>query len=335
MSHTDRLAITAGIALLFAITSAGFFAFAYGQWKQERRERRWRRGFTLVELLVVIAIIGVLIALLLPAVQFARESARRVQCQNNLKQLGLSWHLHEGCQRHLPTGGWGWDYVGDPDCGYSELQPGGWTYAVLDFMEEGNLRRIGTGQPGPLKPVELARLVGHPLAAFHCPSLRRNVMYPITIQPRNAAQVWHGAKSDYAACAGDGWDEYDGGSPEASPVAFTGVVGVKSRTTWAEVTDGLSNTILLGEKWLHPQNVSNGKCFADNENLYVGLDNDTSRSTRLPPQTLGGRTGWPYTFGSYHPSGLNVCLCDGSVRNVAYAIHAEEWRRLGTRGEGL
>src|SRR5436190_2537099 len=165
------------------------------------------RGFTLVELLVVIAIIGILIALLLPAIQAAREAARRSQCKNNLKQLGLAAQAHLSAQKYFPTGGWGWNWVGDPDRGYNTNQPGGWAYSLLAFIEGGTIRNIGKGLPpgngNGNKYYALAQMQTQALPVFVCPSRRG-----ITIGPIGDNRIWNvdltlsaqigAARSDYA-----------------------------------------------------------------------------------------------------------------------------------------
>src|SRR3954447_13591745 len=175
-----------------------------------------RRAFTLVEILVVIAIIGVLVALLLPAIQSAREAARRGQCANNLKQIGLACLNHEDVHKHWPSGGWGYDWTADSNRGYGPDQPGSWVFNVLDFVEEGNVRSLEKGLTITSPGFQSASTTLHqtPVAIFNCPSRRGPRIYPspwgppgneaIKEQPWLAAVARTGvAKSDYAASSGD------------------------------------------------------------------------------------------------------------------------------------
>jgi prepilin-type N-terminal cleavage/methylation domain-containing protein/prepilin-type processing-associated H-X9-DG protein len=174
---------------------------------------RERAAFTLVELLVVIAIIGVLVALLLPAVQAAREAARRNQCQNHLKQIGLAWLNHEGVHKFLPSGGWGSYYYADPNRGFGKDQPGSWCYNILPFVEQNSLHQLGKGSVAGSSGWQAAvrQLNTTPLAGFLCPSRRPVKLYPTPMTSVKApfdflktiAASEGLAKSDYAANSGD------------------------------------------------------------------------------------------------------------------------------------
>ncbi len=323
-------------------------------------------GFTLVELLVVIAIIGILVALLLPAIQAARESARRMQCANNLKQIGLAAQNHVDVQKHFPSSGWGWRWTGDPDRGYGLDQPGGWAYNILAYMEQANLRDLGSGLPeGPEKTAALILQVGTAVPAFMCPSRRNAIPYPKLGNslaynlkcPQTNCEV---ARSDYQANSGSLRTPEEGG-PERYDRAATydwvydqkgrrktvwnGVMHQRSMVRPAQITDGLSQTYLVGEKYLNPDNYTNGLDSADDQHMFIGLDRDMNGYTGnslhirdekyLPP--LQDRTGLslPYNFGSAHPSTFHMLFCDGSVHGISYSIDPETHRRLGGRDDEL
>jgi len=132
-----------------------------------------------VELLVVIAIIGILVALLLPAVQAARESARALQCKNNMKQLSLACVTHVSAQGIFPSGGWGWAWAGDPDRGFGADQPGGVFYQLLPYLEQQNLHQLGSGLSNSQKMATSLEMVQTVIPGLTCPTRRQAGNYPL------------------------------------------------------------------------------------------------------------------------------------------------------------
>ena len=130
------------------------------------------RGMTLVELLMVIAIIGLLVAMLLPAVQSARETSRRLSCTNNLKQIALGMQSHVAANGAFPTNGWSWAWLGDPDRGTDWKQPGGWVFNVLPYVEQMPLYENQAGKTGVDKWAAAAQLMQTLVPTMQCPSRR-------------------------------------------------------------------------------------------------------------------------------------------------------------------
>ena len=319
------------------------------------KTRRQISAFTLVELLVVIAIIGILIAMLLPAVQAAREAARRLQCSNNLKQIVLAALNHEQSLGFLPTGGWGSQWVGDPDRGFDKHQPGGWVYNILPFAEQQYLHELGKEQNNTGKQQAVLALVQTPFSCMNCPSRRSPLVYANGIWGTHVSYNAGGvdssslsglARTDYAANAtATNSSDFNGPDTESEEETFTwqsssnywGIIYQRSETRMADITDGTSNTLLIGEKYLNPDNYETGRDGGDNENMYTGHNNDNLRwaQTQIgaPRQDQPGYAS-SFLFGSPHPSGINMSYCDGSVRTINYSIDPTTFYYLGNRKDG-
>jgi prepilin-type N-terminal cleavage/methylation domain-containing protein/prepilin-type processing-associated H-X9-DG protein len=296
-----------------------------------------RCGFTLIELLVVIAIIAILIGLLLPAVQKVREAAARIKCANNLKQIGLACHMVNDSTGTLPSGGWGWDWVGDPTRPNNYSQPGGWIFQILPYMEQGNLYKLATSAAG------VTQMIATPLSTFNCPSRRTGGPWPgnSTVYNFGPITVTKEARSDYACNCGDqAPDELFPGPPTLaagdspgygwpSTNNFTGVIYQRFGVPLVQITNGTSNTFLAGEKYLNPDHYFNGADGSDNESMYVGFDNDIARSTDYPPMKDRPGVTSTFAFGSAHTAGLNMLYCDGSVSYIAFSIDPAVFLRAG------
>jgi prepilin-type N-terminal cleavage/methylation domain-containing protein len=280
----------------------------------DHRDEKQRGAFTLVELLVVIAIIGVLVALLLPAIQAAREAARRSQCTNNLRQLGIASHLHHDTYGFFPSGGWGDWWVGCPDMGSGKNQPGSWAYALLPFIEETSKAQLGQGFKcgDPNSRAAISQMVATAVPVFYCPTRRAAQAYPHSPRAiRNYEPPPVAGKSDYAGNIGGDFanfgcqGEKDGGPASLAEAAnfnwslsgdgfiafwkrryptfdgMTGVIFQRSEIKIRQITDGTTYTYLLGEKNLDPNHYDDGQALNDDQSMYTAYDKDNLRAADI------------------------------------------------------
>lgn len=301
-----------------------------------------RKAFSLVEVLVVVSIVSTLVGLLIPAVNSSREAARVVSCRNNLRQIGIAVQSHEQSLGHLPGGGWGSAWTGDPDLGAGSRQPGGWAFSVLPYADGKDVYDLASdGDPSSITVEQragAASAAGTPIGLFVCPSRRSSPLSPMAEEVVwNMDYAGSVSKTDYAVNAGDTvlrW--WEGPSPADARAgrgfrdmsSSTGVAHQASQLKFDHVRDGLSNTYLVGEKRMCLSDAS-----YDDQGALFGSDLDTVRWTHEPPGADSDESGMG--FGSVHSGAFGMLLCDGSVDWVPYDIDREVHSRLGNRKDGL
>jgi len=288
--------------------------------------KRQKTGFTLVELLVVIAIIGILIALLLPAVQAAREAARRMQCSNNLKQIGVSLHNHHDTFKEFPEG---LDFNGSRPIT-------SWVRGILPFMEQQAVYDLfdmnqewWRPQNQPVRAVKLTEL--------RCPS-------DINAETHNTAYDF-GYRGNYAANTGLGLYKRADDNPKSQTLlTIAGPFAPNYSASFGKISDGSSNTVAISEIRKADGNDGRGALFADPGSvLYTHdyLPNElvadlTERcvSEEKAPCSPAGSSGYRLTARSDHPGGVNLLLFDGSVRFASETVSRPVWQAAATMSEG-
>jgi Protein of unknown function (DUF1559) len=299
-----------------------------------------------------------LLQMMVPAVEMSREAARKTQCKNNLRQLGLAvLHHHEVYQR-LPSGGWSYRWTGEPERGTDIKQPGSWGYNILPYIEQEFVRDIGTGLTGRNRKEAFKGKCEIAIPVFLCPSRRAagpheqvpfgsGTFYTsrrVRFTPKKAG------RSDYAASVGDvrklapyyptssqghGPSSLEQGDDAEFPWEdnryFTGVCFRRSQIRFQQVLDGLSKTYLIGEKYVDAAAYRSGTDRGDNTNLYTGADLDNYRTTYRSPFRDEPNVRHIYSFGSPHLDGFHMANCDGSVHLVNYDIDLKTHRHFGNR----
>jgi prepilin-type N-terminal cleavage/methylation domain-containing protein len=302
---------------------------------------RGRRGFTLVELLVVITIIGILIALLLPAVQAAREAARRSQCANNEKQIALALLNYHDSFTSFPPGlvsGWGYS----------------WGAYILAQVEHSALADQIVWGPGPTPPANdptATALMCIQIAAFRCPTEAESPVEDTLVLPGDPTPAVPRFKTNYLGNSGSDASTDAFATPPAIDMSDSNGVLLVSlydgpwRTIkMADITDGSSNTFLVGEA-IYSSNSGEGSATGQRFSFYhpqchMGASNASTDFSQclgscfFRPNTKESEPAFDVSFSSYHSGGCQMSRCDGSVSFMAEGTDINIWRALASRNGG-
>jgi prepilin-type N-terminal cleavage/methylation domain-containing protein len=312
------------------------------------RAGKTMRAFTLVELLVVIAIIGILIALLLPAVQGTREGARRTQCANNLKQIGFAQIEYERNRKQYAT------KTGITRQATLEQKPA-WTVALLPYMEQTALfelwaKMAGYRQSGPPTSGSIGtsayELFNSPIPIFNCPTRRAAQPYPMDLKFSVAGVlISKSQRSDYAINGGSAALPTGTISINTPKIDLPGIWDatvtnssiVMKTVRRKDVTDGLSKTYMVGEKTIPASDYETGKFWGDAGSIYTAPIGDSVRFVeKLPTRDVTSQLNDDkciscHCYGSAHPSTWNAVFCDGSVRMLSYTMSFSTHKAFATR----
>jgi prepilin-type N-terminal cleavage/methylation domain-containing protein/prepilin-type processing-associated H-X9-DG protein len=293
------------------------------------RSERARAGFTLIELLVVIAIIAILISLLVPAVQKVREAAARLQCENNLKQIGLAMHGFHDTNKGLPPGYYA-------TAAYPGTSPGwGWAAYILPYLEQIVLHR----QLNFAQPIQGQSAVQAVIPLYICPSDLVTAA-PFSVTDAGSATLFQAGPSSYAATVGQD-------ASDVADLTGDGIFYRNSRTRLGDITDGTSQTVMVGDRaWAQVQGIWAGA--PDGGVVRAGASNPWKSATAPAPcfglahnnwiNILTDSDGGLDDFSSMHTGGVNLVFADGSVHFIHTITVDGPGRRafwaMGTRASG-